>query len=292
MCRTGPKPLTQRMRIDNPLEHLPPTEGEACHERTERHHRRCQRAPVASWIATPPPRTTAPSSDLGPTEGVSGGALFRTYGMRRRHGYVRGHPPTPKSQPADGMRRDSFPADGSPPGSSLEFMREQHLARLWRPITWHSQSARTQRPGRDEPASVRAPSPRPPMTGTRLLDAARFSRLKASIVVPYEDPEAAVAEIRKRAGNKDFRQILLLSRTAEALGRRRYWPIYEEAVAHGLAHRDPRLRLQRLARHQLTGWASYYIEEMSGNTGTACSALIASMIFEGPVRPPCPSSRW
>ena len=64
-----------------------------------------------------------------------------------------------------------------------------------------------------------------------------------------------------------------------ALGRRRYWPIYEEAVAHGLP----------IGIHVFgysgwpvtnTGWASYYIEEMSEH-GTACSALIASMIFEG-----------
>ena len=54
--------------------------------------------------------------------------------------------------------------------------------------------------------------------------ASREPRLKASIVVPYEDGEAARAEIHRCAGNKDYVQVFLLSRTAEALGRRRYWP--------------------------------------------------------------------
>ena len=58
-------------------------------------------------------------------------------------------------------------------------------------------------------------------------------RLKASIVVPYEDPAAAVAEIRRRAGDKHFCQVLLMSRTNEALGRKKYWPIYEAAVDAG-----------------------------------------------------------
>lgn len=221
------------------------------------------------------PRTRS-VEDLRPYMTAQWWEHFRTYGMRRRHGYVRGHP-YPKSQPADGMRRDSFPADGSPPGSSLEFMREQHLDAygvdygILNPLGPSGQ-------GEMNPHLSAALAS---ATNDWQLDywTRRDSRLKASIVVPYEDPEAAVAEIRKRAGNKDFRQVLLLSRTAEALGRKRYWPIYEEAVAHGLP----------IGIHVFgysgwpvtnTGWASYYIEEMSEH-GTACSALIASMIFEG-----------
>ena len=44
----------------------------------------------------------------------------------------------------------------------------------------------------------------------------------------------AAAEIRKRAGDKNFVQVLLLSRNVEPLGQRRYWPIYEAAQEIGL----------------------------------------------------------
>ena len=56
-----------------------------------------------------------------------------------------------------------------------------------------------------------------------------------SVVVPYEDATASVKEIELRAGDNNFAQVLLLSRTAEPLGQRRYWPIYEAAAAADLA---------------------------------------------------------
>ena len=62
----------------------------------------------------------------------------------------------------------------------------------------------------------------------------RDSRLRASVVIPYEDAAASVKEIELRAGDPNFAQVLLLSRTAEPLGQRRYWPIYEAAAAAGL----------------------------------------------------------
>ena len=36
-------------------------------------------------------------------------------------------------------------------------------------------------------------------------------RLRGSIVVPYEDPIASAAEIRKRAGDPNFCQVLMMS---------------------------------------------------------------------------------
>ena len=46
-------------------------------------------------------------------------------------------------------------------------------------------------------------------------------RLRGSVVVPYEDAEASAAEIRKRAGDPNFSQVLMLSRTAEPAGNGR-----------------------------------------------------------------------
>ena len=59
-------------------------------------------------------------------------------------------------------------------------------------------------------------------------------RLRASIVVPYEDGHDAAAEIRSWAHDPRFIQIALVARTQEPLGRRKYWPMYEAAVEHDL----------------------------------------------------------
>ena len=59
-------------------------------------------------------------------------------------------------------------------------------------------------------------------------------RLRASINVAYEDGPLAAREIHRMAADPRFVQVLLLIRTAEPLGRRKYWPIYEAAVAHDL----------------------------------------------------------
>src|SRR5262249_47453688 len=61
----------------------------------------------------------------------------------------------------------------------------------------------------------------------------RDPRLKASVVIPYENGEMSRAEIRKRAGDRRFAHVLFLSRTSELLGKRRYWPIFEAAVEAG-----------------------------------------------------------
>ena len=41
-------------------------------------------------------------------------------------------------------------------------------------------------------------------------------------------------EIERAPAIPNFAQVLLLTRTAEPLGQRRYWPIYEAAVAADL----------------------------------------------------------
>ena len=50
---------------------------------------------------------------------------FRTYGALRQTHYVSGAP-YHKSQP-NASRRDAYPPEGGPQGSSLEFLRAQHL---------------------------------------------------------------------------------------------------------------------------------------------------------------------
>src|SRR6202142_1095466 len=149
---------------------------------------------------------------------------IETYDKHAYQGML-GGPPYPKAQP-NAARRDAYPPEGGQQGSSLSFMQRQHL----------------------DPNHVVFGVLNPLATGQGLRNhelagaicsaindwqvdkwTSKDNRLKASIVVANEDGPTAAAEIRKRAGDKNFVQVLLLSRTVDPLGQRRYWPIYEAA---------------------------------------------------------------
>ena len=199
---------------------------------------------------------------------------LKTFGGLRRLGMQAG-PAFPKGQP-DAARRDAMPPEGGRAGSSLSFMQKQHL----------------------DPNNVVFGVLNPLQSGQGVANpelcaalcyatnewqvaewTSKDSRLKASIVVPYEFPEACVAEIQRWAGHKDFVQVLVLSRTGEPLGNRRYWPIYQAAAEAGLP----------VAVHAFgygggpitsTGWPTHYIEEMAGHA-QSCQAGLGSLVIEG-----------
>src|ERR1700751_5028856 len=154
---------------------------------------------------------------------------LETYDKNAYQGMMDG-PPYTKAQP-NSSRRDAYPPEGGPQGSSLSFMQKQHL----------------------DPNNVVLGVLNPLNTGQGLRNhdlaaaicsavndwqvekwTSKDQRLKASIVVANEDGPTAAAEIRKRAGDANFVQVLLLSRNVEPLGQRRYWPIYEAAEEAGL----------------------------------------------------------
>jgi len=197
-----------------------------------------------------------------------------TYGVRPRQGYQRG-PAYPKGQP-DASRRDAYPPAGGRPGSDLGFMRLQHL----------------------DPNNVRLGILNPLRNGQGLQNqdfagalcraindwqiaewTSKEPRLKASIVVPYEDAVASVREIERRATDKTFVQVLLLSRSAEPLGQRRYWPIYEAAERAGV---PVAVHAFGYGGYPVTGggWPSFYVEEMVGHAQCSQSVL-TSMVLEG-----------
>jgi len=199
---------------------------------------------------------------------------LESIGAPAYHGMM-GGPPYPKAQP-NASRRDAYPPEGGPQGSSLSLMQTQHL----------------------DPNNVALGVLNPLGTGQGLRNhelaaalcsaindwqiakwTSQDSRLKGSIVVANEDGPAAAAEIRKRAGDGNFVQVLLLSRNVEPLGQRRYWPIYEAAEEAGLP----------VGVHAFgyggnpisaSGWPSYYIEEMVGHSQCQQSGL-ASLVLEG-----------
>ena len=104
-------------------------------------------------------------------------------------------------------------------------------------------------------------------------------RLRASIIVPYEDGELAAEEIERWGDHPGFVQVLLVVRTNEPLGRRRYWKMYEAAARHNL---PIGIHFGGSGGSAITaaGWPSFYIEDHAGMP-TAFQSQVISMVFEG-----------
>ncbi len=173
-------------------------------------------------------------------------------------------------------RRDSWPPSGKPPGSDLAFMQRQHL------------DAYNIEFGVLEPL-VDANTPRNLELATAMTHAvnewqiaeftSKETRLKASIQVAAEDPEGSVAEIELRAGDPQFAQVQLGSRSLEPIGRKRYWPIFAAAQAHNLPigfHVGGPSAFSPTP----TGWPDFYVEDHHVLIHSM-QAQVASLILEG-----------
>ena len=199
---------------------------------------------------------------------------MQMFGSRPRQAYQSG-PAYPKSQPF-ASRRDAWPPSGRP-GSSLPFLRQQLLDAnncvlgVLNATGDNGQSFQNRAFGAavchamNEWLIAEWLEPEP--------------RLKGSIVVPYEDADAAVAEIQRYAGDPRFVQVLMLNRTSEPPGQKRYWKVYEAAAEAGLP----------VGVHAFgfggfpvsgSGWPSYYIEDMVGHA-QSCQTFLTSMVIEG-----------
>ena len=197
-----------------------------------------------------------------------------TFGVTYRQHWERGSA-YPKNQPL-ACRRDAYAPDGGPPGSDLAFMAKQHL------------DPNNVQLGILNPLGAGQGASNPDLSGAlthatnewqKTEWTSRDRRLRGSVVIPYEDTEASVKEIELRAGDTDFAQVLFLTRTAEPMGQKRYWKIYEAAAAANLA-----IGVHAFGQggwpNGAGGWASYYTEEMVGHA-QAQQAVLISMILEG-----------
>lgn len=183
--------------------------------------------------------------------------------------------PYPKAVP-EAHRQDAAPPNGMA-GSDLDFMRAQYLDPLgiryaiMAPLRYSGQAE-------TNPdlacAVVRAMNEWQVDRWT-----SRDSRMKASVLVPIEQPEEAAREIEHWADHPDFAQVLLLTRTGDPLGRRRYWPIFEAAERNGF---PVAVHVFGSPGHPSTpgGWPSFYLEEMTSHSA-ACQGMLASMAIEG-----------
>lgn len=182
----------------------------------------------------------------------------------------------PKVSPGGGARNDAWPSSGALPGSDLEFMREQLLDAYGIEYGILNCITRSAEQLNDEYAAAHCRAVNDWLIAEWLE---KDSRLRASMVVSYENAEFAAAEIDRIGEHPGFVQVLLLPRTKEPLGRRRYWPIYEAAERHGL---PVGMHFAGIAGHPTSssGWASYYIEEHTTMSSTY-QAQVISLIFEG-----------
>ncbi len=108
---------------------------------------------------------------------------------------------------------------------------------------------------------------------------ARDPRLRASIVLPMQDPELAVEEIERRAADKRFVQAVVLANGEALLGRRFYWPVHAALERHGL---PLGIHAGSQYRHAPTsaGWPSYRLEYYVAEAQSFQSQLL-SLIYEG-----------
>ena len=198
-----------------------------------------------------------------------------TYGSHLRHTFSEAlsHP---RMSP-DAARVDAYPEEGGPPGSSLELMRKQHLdpngieIGMLIPLRWN--------PGSQRNLDFGVALTRAMNTWQVERWVKQEPRLRASVLVAQEDTVGAVAEIDARGGDPSFTQILILPRTDEPLGRRRYWPIFEAAVRNNL---PITVHVGGTGGHPSTGggWSSYYMEEHN-MVAQAMQAALTSLVFEG-----------
>jgi len=173
-------------------------------------------------------------------------------------------------------RTDSWPPSGLPPGSDLSFMQEQ-LLDYWgieygvlNPLFGAGGQLNL------EYGAALATAINDWQIETWLEPE---PRLRASIIVAYEDGDLAAREIDRVGDDRRFVQVLMVARTAEPLGRRKYWKMYEAAVRHNLP----------IAFHfggsgggPITGagWPSFYIEDHCGMP-TSFQPQVTSMVCEG-----------
>ena len=200
--------------------------------------------------------------------------MAKTFGSRPRQAYQAG-PAYPKGQP-NASRRDAWPPEGGRPGTSLAFMQKQLLDEnniqlgILNPTGDNGASFQNREFGNGVASAM-----------NRWVEAEWLTepRLKGSIVVPYEDADAAVAEIEKWAGDPRFVQVLMVTRTANPPGQKRYWKIYEAAAAANL---PIGVHAFGFGGYPVTGsgWPSYYIEDMVGHAQSSQSFL-TSLVIEG-----------
>jgi predicted TIM-barrel fold metal-dependent hydrolase len=108
----------------------------------------------------------------------------------------------------------------------------------------------------------------------------RDERLRASLVLPALDPDAAVDEIERLGAHPGFVQILLPVRADAPYGNKRYHPIFAAAERHDLVvalHAWGRVGNAPTA----SGFTHSYLEDYVSNSQLIAQAQVTSLVSEG-----------
>lgn len=174
-------------------------------------------------------------------------------------------------------RADSHPPGGGPPGSDLDFMREQLLDQ------WDMERAVLnpiyQLYFGEELGQLALELTRGLNNWTIEEWLEREERFSAAICVPYEEPDLAVEEVHRLGSDDRFVHVLFNVPTHVPLGNRKYWPIFEAAVEHDL---PIAVHVGGVAGNCVsgTGWPSSYYEFHSGFAQAFQDELI-NLVFSG-----------
>lgn len=198
------------------------------------------------------------------------------FGLRQRQPFATDHA-WPRVSPHL-ARRDAFPPGGGVPGSDLRFMQEQLLDlygishAVLQPLSPNGMDQPNQPFGAEICKAVNRWSLEE-WTG-------REPRLRSSIMVPQEDPDTAVAEIRHHGKNPAFVQVSMSQRCLEPVGRRRYWPIYRAIVEQGLPLGIHTGGFNGHSPVPGAGWCSF-LAEQHHLTQINMQSLVTSLVMEG-----------
>lgn len=175
-----------------------------------------------------------------------------------------------------GYRRDAWP--DTFPGNDPGLMREQLLDRYDMAaavlIPLHAHSFGAEQTEFSEALSVALND----WLAETFLD--RDERYVGSISVPFETPVLAAREIRERARDTRFQQILAPANTELPMSSSHYWPLFEAACETGL---PLGVHSGGVASYRLTGAPTYYLEEhveFSGEMQSVAMSLILGGVFE------------
>jgi predicted TIM-barrel fold metal-dependent hydrolase len=178
---------------------------------------------------------------------------------------------------ARAARSDAWPPSGLAPGADLDFMREQLLD------AWGTSYAVLNPLDllrfAEEPDDYAAALVRATNDCTLAAWLEPEPRFLASICIAFENVAAAVEEIHRLGDHPRCVQVLFNCRTRDPLGDKKYWPIYEAAVEHGL---PIAMHVGGSGGNAITGagWPSYYYEDHAG-FAQAFQSQVLSLVTTG-----------
>jgi predicted TIM-barrel fold metal-dependent hydrolase len=181
---------------------------------------------------------------------------------------------------AGGRMNDSFPPEGGPSGSSLEYMQEHHLDPYnvkYGILTGESLGVQATINFDYAAACCRA------FNDYNIEHwLSRDKRLRGSILIPKQDPLAAAKEIDRVGGRSDIVQVIVQNGAFFPYGNRYYYPIYEACVRHNLPF-TIHVSGEGAGINAATtgaGYVTHYVEARAARPQVAMAHL-ASFIFEG-----------